>query len=464
MRHSFPTLRALAATVLLWAAGAACAAPAPSSGDDESALAALQGAFTHAVLPGEQADLYRDLLPAVLQRIRRSHVAPIDLPALAAAVTARVEALPAGGDPAEVFRKAINDTLRPIDSYARYLDTRTLVNERSDATGSFVGVGIEVQPADGAVRIVSPFAGGPAARAGLVAGDLIVRIDEQPLAGLPLADAIARMRGEAGTTVAVTIRRPGTAGDFTVSLTRDTIRRELLRWSMEDEVLVLRLSSFSGAASSSLAKAVADAGGKPRAVVLDLRGNPGGLLREGVRIADAFLDHGEIVSLRGAGSVLQRSWQADADELLAGVPMVVLIDGRSASASELVADALQHHGRATVMGQRSYGKGSVQTTYSLGEQKGALKMTTALYYGPSGQSVHQVGVAPDIELVAAAGSEAARIAAERDAGAAAQPRKSKARVDQSRCAPPRAADPVLTCALAYLQAGGAEAFLPATAE
>jgi carboxyl-terminal processing protease len=401
----------------------------------------------------------------VLERIRRSHATTIDLPALAAAMTARVEALPPGGEPAGVFRKSLNETLRPIDSYARYIDTRGLADERSDATGSFVGVGIEVQPTEGAVRIVAPIPGGPAARAGLLAGDLIVRIDDQPLAGLPLPEAVARMRGEAGTAVAVTIRRPGSAGDFTVSLTRDTIRRELLRWSVEDDVLVLRLASFSGSATASLAKAVADgtADRKPRAVILDLRGNPGGLLREGVRIADSFLGEGEIVSLRGNGAVLRRTWQADADELLPGVPMVVLIDGRSASASELVADALQYHGRATVIGQRSYGKGSVQTTFSLGEQKGALKMTTGLYHGPSGQTVHHAGVMPDIELVAAAGSEAARVIAERAAEQEAVPqaRQPKARVDQARCAPPQSPDPALACALAYLSPAGAEAFAPA---
>jgi carboxyl-terminal processing protease len=465
MRPSFPTLRALLAALLLGAAGAGWAAPAATA--DDEAIAVLQAAYTRAVAPGEQADLYRDLIPTVLERIRRSHATANDLPALATAITARMEALPPGGDPSAVFRKAVNETLRPIDSYARYIDTRGMADERSDATGSFVGIGIEVQPTDGAVRIVAPIPGGPAARAGLLAGDLIVRIDDQPLAGLPLPEAVSRMRGEAGTPVAVTIRRAGTAADFTVSLTRDTIRRELLRWSMEDQVLVVRLASFSGSATASLAKAVADASADrpPRAVILDLRGNPGGLLREGIRVADAFLGQGEIVSLRGSGSVLRRTWQADPDELLPGLPMVVLIDGRSASASELVADALQHHGRATVMGQRSYGKGSVQTTFSLGEQKGALKMTTGLYHGPSGQTVQRIGVMPDIELVAAPGSEAARVIAERAAeqDAEAPSRKPRARVDQGRCAPPTAPDPALACALAYL-VGSPEVFAPAAAQ
>ena len=161
-------------------------------------------------------------------------------------------------------------------------------------------------------------------------------------------------------------------------------------------------------------------------------------------VADAFLREGEIVSLRGSTPARQRVWHADADEMLAGLPMVVLIDGRSASASELVADALQHNGRATVMGQRSFGKGSVQTTFRLGEHKGALKLTTAMYHGPSGRTVHRTGVAPDIELVASAGSEAARMA--------------KARVDPGRCKALKAGDPALSCAVAYLLAGSIDAF------
>jgi carboxyl-terminal processing protease len=458
MSQACIALRAFVAACLLLAGGAACAA-APPAASDEEAIALVQGAYARAVVPGEQADQHRELIAALLQRVKRSHATEVDLPAFAATAVRAMEALPAlAGDPAEVFRKAINEALQALDAHARYLDARTHGNERGDASGSFGGLGLEVQASEGAVRVVAPMPGGPAERAGVAPGDLIVRVDDQPLVGLPLAEAIARMRGQPGTPVSITIQRAGTAQELKLALTRDTIRRQLLRWHMEDDVLVLRLASFSGAVSASLAQAIAEAtaASPPRAVILDLRGNPGGLLREAVRVADAFLTQGEIVSLRGASPARQRAWQADADELLAGVPMVVLIDARSASASELVADALQYNGRATVMGQRSFGKGTVQTTFSLGEQAGAVKLTTAVYHGPSGQTVHRVGVAPDIELVAASG---VRLAAD----PAVQPR-AKARVDPSRCTVLKANDPATSCAVAYLKAGGVDAFVAGLAD
>lgn len=444
MNPPFAPPRALVAACLLLAGGVALAAAAPAS--EEEAFAALQAAYARSVAPGEQADLYHGLFTTVLHRVKRSYATEVDVTALAAAAVKVLEPLPpAAGAPAEVFKKAIQEALRTLDPHSRYLDARTFGNERGDASGSFGGLGLEVQAGEGgAVRVVAPMPDSPAARAGVEPGDLIVRVDDQPLAGLPLAEAIARMRGQPGTPVLLTIQRGGAEREFTLALTRDTIRRQVVRWSMEGDVLVLRLATFSGPAFASLEKAIAEATAQaaPAAVVLDLRGNPGGLLQEAVRVADAFLGQGEIVSLRGSTPGRQRAWQADAGELLAGVPMVLLIDGRSASASELVADALQAHGRATVMGQRSFGKGSVQTTYFLGEQRGALKLTTALYYGPSGHTVHRVGVAPDIELLA--GPKAA---------APAGPRLAKARVDPSRCTVLKERDPVLSCALAYLQAG-----------
>ena len=459
------TLRAFAAAAMVFAGSAALGASPPAANDDDT-VSALQGAYARSVAPGEQADLHRDLLATVLQRVKRSHATEVDLAALAAAAMKVLP--PVGGDPAEVFKKAINEALRTLDPHSRYLDPRARANERTDSSGSFGGLGLEVQAGEGAVRVVAPMPGSPAARAGIAPGDLIVRVDDQPLGGLPLAEAIARMRGEPGTPVSITIQRAGSAHEFTVSLTRDTIRRQLLRWSMEGEVLVLRLASFSGAATVSLVQAIADATTErqPRAVVLDLRGNPGGLLREAVSVADAFLSKGEIVSLRGSTPARQRTWQADADEQLTGLPMVVLIDGRSASASELVADALQHNGRAMVMGQRSFGKGSVQTIFSLGEHKGALKLTTAIYHGPSGQTVHRTGVAPDIELLASARSELARAASSSPPGSAdaAPSRMAKARVDPARCTALKVSDPALSCAVAYLLAGGIDAFVAGLAD
>jgi carboxyl-terminal processing protease len=215
-------------------------------------------------------------------------------------------------------------------------------------------------------------------------------------------------------------------------------------------------------------KAIADATAtrQPRGVILDLRGNGGGLFRQAVMTADAFLGEGVIVSLRGRTASDRRTWQADPVELLAGVPMVVLIDGRSASASELVAAALQENGRATVMGQRTFGKGSVQSILSLGTNKGALRLTTSLYQGPSGRSVQRTGVGPDIELVAPPGNAAGVRRREADQPQALpgadEPLPPKARVEQSRCAPAQAnVDAALACALAFLDAGGIDTFLVA---
>jgi carboxyl-terminal processing protease len=296
---------------------------------------------------------------------------------------------------------------------------------------------LQVEAGGEGVRVVAPMPGSPAARAGLQAGDVIVKLDDQPLLGVPLSDAISRMRGQPGTPVSITVRRPGIEQEFTVALTRDTIRRQVLRSSVEGDVLVLRLAAFTGSAASSVEKAIAEAtaAGLPRGIVLDMRGNGGGLLREAVSLADVFLREGDIVSLRGRAPGNQRAWKADAAELLAGVPMVVLVDNRSASATELVAAALQENGRAVVMGQRSFGKGTVQSTFALGEHKGALKLTTSTYHGPSGRSVQKVGVTPDVELTPAVASRCPAILKEPDAA--------------------------LSCALAFARAGTIDAFLAA---
>lgn len=463
MKLLLRTLRAPIAACLLLASGVLLAA-SPEPGDER--VAALQSAYTRAVTPGEQADLYRPLFASVLQRVQRSYATEVDLSALAVAILGVLEPLtPGTGDPAQVFSSSINAALRTLDPYSRYLNARSYGDARSDSSGSFVGLGLEVEASDGVVRVVAPMSGSPAARAGVQAGDLILRVDDQSLLGVPLADAIARMRGQPGTPVALTIRRPGAGNEITVALTRETIRRQPLRWSMEGDVLVLRLGTFSGAVTSALQQAISEAttGGAPRGVVLDLRGNPGGLLREAVTTADIFLSQGEIVSLRGRTPSNQRSWQADAAELLAGVRLVVLIDRRSASASELVAAALQDNQRATVMGQRSFGKGTVQTTFTLGEEvNGALKLTTSLYHAPSGRSVQKTGVTPDIELVVPSQPQASR---GDDDGREVLPKTGQSRpsttqVEQNRCAPlHNANDPALSCAVAYLLAGDMDLFL-----
>ena len=467
MRPSTRAFTALAAIWLLAAGGGSLAASPPVA---DELLAPLTSAYVRAVKPGEQAELHRELFGIVLRRVHRTYAHEVDIPGLVAAALEVIEPLaPQSGEPADVFSKAINAALGSLDPHSRYLDARAQSTQRSQLTGSFGGLGLQVEMEDGLVRVVTPMADTPAARAGLRSGDLIVRVDDQPVLGMALADAISRMRGQPGTSITLMIRRPGHEDEFTVSLVRDTIRTQALRWSMEGGVLVLRLASFTGSVSAMLENAIADAtaGATPRAVVLDMRGNPGGMLQQAVATADAFLAAGEIVSLRGRTAGNRRSWHADAAEHFAGVPMVVLIDGRSASAAELVAAALQENGRATVMGQRSFGKGSVQSIVSLGADKGGLRLTTALYHGPSGRTVQRTGVGPDIELVAApastAGSSRRREAdRQRALPGADEPLPPKARVEQARCPLPRVdADPALACALAFLGAGGIEAFLAA---
>jgi len=456
MIHLLQVLRAAAASlVLLSAVSGAAAAPTPLS---DELIASLQSAYARAVTPGELADRHRELLAAVLRRVERSHATDMDFAALSAAAAKVLDPLPAGtGDPAEVFRRMMNTALRSLDPYARYMDAKTYAAERAELNGSFVGLGLQLENADGGVRVVASMEGSPAARAGMRAGDFIVQIDGQPLQGLGLSDAIARMRGEAGTTVALTLRRDGSGNDIQLSVTRDIIRRQLLRWTMQGDTLVLRLSSFSGPVGAALADAVAEASAlrAPQSMVLDLRGNPGGLVREAVRIADSFLTHGEITSIKGRATASHRNWEADAAELLPGVPMVVLMDKDSASASELVAAALQENGRATVMGQRSYGKGSVQTTYTLGEGQGALKITSALYYGPTGHTVNKTGVVPDVVLL--------------EPAAATQPTRqatAAATVAQSQCAAATGiqgvTDAALACALNFLRIGGSPSVFAAT--
>jgi carboxyl-terminal processing protease len=459
MRRWPLTLRAFAVAALVCVAPPSFAEPSPAG---EDALAALQAAYASAVPPGEQADFYRELFAAVLHRVQRSYATEVDLGALAAAARKAMEGLaPGTTEPREVFAKAINTALRELDPYSRYLSPRNHGQEREGASGSFGGVGLQVEPGEGAVRVIAPMPGTPAARAGLQPGDLIVRVDEQPLAGVPLPDAIAMMRGAPGTPVSVTVRRSGRGEEFTVSLTRETIRSQAVQWSMEGDVLVLRLNAFSRSATGSLQRAIEEASSAHTvtAVVLDMRGNPGGLLTEAVRVADMFLTQGEIVSVRGRTPERSRSWQADEAEVLAGLPMLVLIDGRSASASELVAAALQDNGRATLMGQRSFGKGTVQTTYTLGdESRGALKLTSSFYHRPSGASVQQVGVMPDVELVTAAGPGQDNPHAM--PAAAATTAAARARVEQGRCASlHKAGDPVLSCAVGYLRAGSVQRFV-----
>lgn len=454
-------LRAAAAVGLLIAGGAA---PASAPIVTDETLAPLASAYLRAVQPGEEAELHLELFGTVLNRVQRSYAREVDASQLIAAAMKTLQPLePGAGEPAQVFTRAINAALGSLDPYSRYLDARAFTQQRASITGTFGGLGLQVELADKRVRVTAAIPNTPAARAGLQAGDFIIRLDDEPVEGMTLAEAVARMRGEPGTPIELTIRRA--QEEITVPLVREIIRREPVRWSMEGDVLVLRLLGFTSPMFAEMEKAIAraSAGGDPRAIVLDLRGNGGGLLRQAVQTADAFMSGGDIVSLRGRTPGNRRTWQADPSERLAGVPMVVLIDGRTASAAELVAAALQESGRAIVMGQRSYGKGSVQAMLTLGEGKGALRLTTALYHGPSGRSVQRTGVGPDIELLPLQTPANRRRESDRARAlpGADEPPAPKARVEEARCARPGKKDLALACALALIDAGGVDTFMAA---
>ncbi|HEY0336147.1 MAG TPA: PDZ domain-containing protein, partial [Burkholderiales bacterium] len=257
MTRLLRSLFASATASLFAVAGASLAASTPVT---DELLEPLTSAYARAVKPGEQAELYRELFATVLERVRRSHAREVDLQGVVAVALKTLEPLePQSGEPAEVFRKAMNAALASLDPHSRYLNAREQSNERSALAGSFGGLGLEVDMIDGLVRIVFPMAGTPAARAGLQAGDLIVRFDDQPVLGLTLADAISRMRGEPGSPIALTVRRSGSDDEFAVSMIRETIRTQPLRWTMEGDVLVLRLTSFNSSVPAMLEKAIADA-------------------------------------------------------------------------------------------------------------------------------------------------------------------------------------------------------------
>ena len=457
-------LPSIIAACLCLASGSSLAASAPLT---EELLAPLTSAYVKAVKPGEEAELHRNLFATVLRRVERSYAQEVDMRALVAAALKVVEPLqPQSGEPVDVFRKAMNAALGSLDPHSRYLDARAHSHQRSAMTGSFGGLGLQVELVDGLLRVVETVPDTPAARAGLLTGDVIVRLDDAPVHGIELTDAVSRMRGQPGTPIALAIRRAGREDEFTVPLVRETIRTQAVRWNMEGDVLVLRLATFTTSVVAALEKAVAEATAlaTARAIVLDMRGNRGGLLDQAIIVADAFLREGEIVSLRGRTAGNRRTWHADRVELLPGLPMVVLIDGRSASAAELVAAALQENGRATVMGQRSFGKGSVQSIVSLGSERGALRLTTALYHGPSGRPVQRTGVGPDIELLVPAAGVASRREADRTQAlpGADEPPPPKARVEESRCVVPRKDfDAALACALSFLHTGRIESFVAA---
>ncbi|MBY6049156.1 S41 family peptidase [Vannielia litorea] len=325
----------------------------------------------------EQLDLFGD----IFERIRAQYVEEVD--------------------EKELIEAAINGMLTSLDPHSSYLSPDDAADMRVQTRGEFGGLGIEVTQEEGFVKVVSPIDDTPADEAGIEAGDFITHVDGESVLGLTLDDAVELMRGPVGSEIIITVVREGVDEPFDVTIVRDTIKLTAVRTRTEGDSVVLRITTFNDQTfpnlEEGLAKAVEEAGGMDaiNGIVLDLRNNPGGLLTQAIKVSDAFLEKGEIVSTRGRQAADGDRYNATAGDLAEGKPIVLLINGGSASASEIVAGALQDHRRAIVVGTKSFGKGSVQTVMPL-KGDGAMRLTTARYYTPSGRSIQALGVSPDI--------------------------------------------------------------------
>jgi carboxyl-terminal processing protease len=325
----------------------------------------------------EQLDLFGD----IFERIRAQYVEEVETD--------------------ELIEAAINGMLTSLDPHSSYLSPKAAAKMREQTRGEFGGLGIEVTQEEGFVKVVSPIDGTPAAEAGIEAGDFITQVNGESLLGLLLDDAVELMRGPVGSEIIITVVREGEAEPFDVSIIRDTIQLTAVRARTEGSTAVLRLTTFNEQTypkmKEGLEEQIEALGGidNLNGIVIDLRNNPGGLLNQAIAVSDAFLEEGEIVSTRGRELADGDRVNATPGDLSQGKPIVVLINGGSASASEIVAGALQDHRRAIVIGTKSFGKGSVQTVMPL-RGDSAMRLTTARYYTPSGRSIQALGVSPDI--------------------------------------------------------------------
>lgn len=325
----------------------------------------------------EQLDLFGD----IFERIRAQYVEDVN--------------------EQELIEAAIDGMLSSLDPHSSFLSPDDAADMRVQTRGEFGGLGIEVTQEEGFVKVVSPMDGTPADEAGVLAGDFITHVDGESVLGLTLDDAVELMRGPVGSEIIITVAREGADEPIDISIIRDTIRLTAVRTRVVGDSVVLRITTFNDQTypnlEEGLREAVAEAGGMDEinGFVLDVRNNPGGLLTQAIRVSDAFLDTGEIVSTRGRDPQDGDRFNASAGDLAEGKPIVVLINGGSASASEIVAGSLQDHRRAIVVGTKSFGKGSVQTVMPL-RGEGAMRLTTARYYTPSGRSIQALGISPDI--------------------------------------------------------------------
>src|SRR5215471_13594418 len=332
---------------------------------------------------GDKSELYQqlNLFGDVLERIRRDYVEPVDEKTL--------------------MENAINGMLAALDPHSSYMNPKVYKDMQVQTRGEFGGLGIEVTMENGVIKVVSPIDDTPASKAGIQSGDLIFALDGEPVQGLTVQEAVDKMRGKVGSSIKISLRRANVKDPIDISLTRETIKVKATRYRLEGDVGYIRVTSFTEQATSGVTDAVEkikkEAGPKLKGYVLDLRNNPGGLLDQAISMVDAFLDKGEIVSVKARKAEDVQRWNAKPGDVANGLPIVILMNGGSASASEIVAGALQDHRRAIVLGTRSFGKGSVQTIMQV-TGGGAIRLTTALYFTPSGRSIQKEGIKPDIEV------------------------------------------------------------------
>ncbi len=371
-------------TLLALSLSAATALSGPALAQEQPGT---DGAETLDTAPLSDIEVYRELnlFGEIFDRIREEYVEP--------------------PNERELIRAAIKGMLASLDPHSGYLDPLDYEDVRQDTQGTFGGLGIEVTMEEGVIKVVAPIDDSPADNAGMLANDYIVALDGDPVLGLSLDEAVERMRGEIGSSIELTVIREGETEPLTFTLDRDIIALRVVRHFVERDVGVMRLSRFSEQAYAGIEKAVRDIvdqeGDKLKGLILDLRNNPGGLVDQAVFVADAFLDQGNVLSTRGRVVAENERFDArpdDLDKLLKEIPLIVLVNGGSASASEIVAGALQDQARATVVGTRSFGKGSVQSVIGLGRGNGAMRLTTSRYYTPSGRSIQAAGIHPDIEI------------------------------------------------------------------
>ncbi len=308
-------------------------------------------------------------------------------------------------DDKQLVESAINGMLSGLDPHSSYMDPKSFRDMQVQTRGEFGGLGIEVTMEDGLVKVVAPIDDTPAAKAGVMANDVITKLDDEAVQGLTLNQAVDKMRGPVNSKIKLTIARKGADKPIELTIVRDIIRVKSVRSHAEgDDVGYIRITQFNEQTTDGLKQAINDLNGqlgadKIKGYIVDLRNNPGGLLDQAISVSDTFLDKGEIVSTRGRNPEETQRFNARPGDMTHGKPVIVLINGGSASASEIVAGALQDHKRATLIGTRSFGKGSVQTIIPLGAGNGALRLTTARYYTPSGRSIQAQGIKPDIEVM-----------------------------------------------------------------